>query len=547
MKWFIEGLLALWRLITGRDEHFVRFGPHLIHRRYATEHFSIFGSTGSGKTQMMKEMMRSVLRSTLFFRGLIYDPKVELVPTLFERTGTTEEDVIDGTSKVKILNPFDLRSSAWEIGKDFSTLVHFKQLARDMVEVAAQPSSDGSDSFFRAASEVQIAVTCQLLASVVPNKGAWELRDLILALSHRPYLDALVSIAQKQDSACLPVVERMLEAYVDCGDARTAANIRATLLTHLSAFEVIAATWHAARLEGRTFSLTEWASDDGQDILVLGNDEAARASVDAVNGILFKRMSELILSRRELSKSERETGSNQTWIWLDEAREAGNLRGLNSLLLKGRSKGVAVVLSAQDIDGWRDAYSDHVANEILAQCNNAAFLRIVGETTAKWAAESFGSSIHQSKGSSISLGENASFGHNTGEDVRTLVHSADFMFIEPAGSKNGISGYYRLAGHTPRSKREAFGNFMPEDFRRKTRPAIVEEDSPWLSALMPRPAEDQYLKPWDSSDWQRLGFSGEPPSWRSAATKNEQTVSEMMQEYLDSERREDTGDGRDPI
>ena len=104
-------------------------------------------------------------------------------------------------------------------------------------------------------------------------------------------------------------------------------RVRATVATKIAPYEVIAAAWDNAT---EKVSLTEFMK--GEFVLVLGNDEETRTALDAINKVLFKRLSELILAGSE-------TRTRQTWIFIDEVREAGNLEGLSRLMTKGRSKG----------------------------------------------------------------------------------------------------------------------------------------------------------------------------------------------------------------
>jgi hypothetical protein len=40
----------------------------------------------------------------------------------------------------------------------------------------------------------------------------------------------------------------------------------------------------------------------------------------------------------------------------------------------------------------------------------------------------------------------------------------------------------------------------------------------------PRDESEQYLKPWDEKDWERLGFTGEPPDWSGEPPEPPQTL-----------------------
>ena len=533
-----------------KQHHYLQFGPHQIHRRFGTEHFDISGAPGSGKTTQLKRLMKSSIQTLLTMRGLGYDPKREILRVLFELTGDTEEMVKSGTSRVKVLDILDQRAYAWDIGKDIDSPLSARELAAILVPESGT-GHEGQSFFDSAARDIVYGVQLGLM-NTASNGNSWTFGDVIRASLNETYARALFEIAESQGVPGAQEIARIRESYLDC-DPRTASNIRATLSTHLSIFEPIAACWDVARKAGRTFSLSEWASDGCQEILVLGSSDEGRSSYAAMNRAIFTRAAQILLSRRETTDQERETGDNQTWIWLDELREAGNLNpGLSSLMLRGRSKGICMVLAYQDFEGLVDVYGPHIASELLGNCNNAVFLRTVSEPTAKRGAESFGAGIQIGRSQGLSISDSTTFSHNQNEEIRSLLMSSDLINLPLASKKNGVAGYYRLAGYQPTSAKEAFGIFKPDEFRlsflkwlrQLFRKTPAKEPSPWLSAHMPRPIKDQYLQPWTAEDWKdRLGFPGEPPSWRKEPKNSGRSVSELMQEYLDSKEQPENDDG----
>ncbi len=95
----------------------------------------------------------------------------------------------------------------------------------------------------------------------------------------------------------------------------------------MTPYESIAAMWDLAIDAGRKISLSDWASHRGKDncVLILGNNERARAAIDRINQVIFKRVSELLLDQ-----PEDRTGSRRSWLFLDEIGEAGKLEGLTA-------------------------------------------------------------------------------------------------------------------------------------------------------------------------------------------------------------------------
>ena len=88
----------------------VRWACRRVHLSNLSPHYLLIGTPGSGKTNLLKILMNSVLPDTeygLRFRSLVYDPKTEFYPFL-TRMGIPKEQII-------VVNPFDARSSAWNL------------------------------------------------------------------------------------------------------------------------------------------------------------------------------------------------------------------------------------------------------------------------------------------------------------------------------------------------------------------------------------------------------------------------------------------------
>lgn len=489
--------------------------------KYGTEHFLVAGATGSGKTILINLLMKSVLEAKRSSRAMVYDPKQEVLPTIYALLGLSEEDVASGCSPVRVLHPLDERCCAWDLASDFDGPVSARQFASILVPDGENEGA--GDSFFTNA--VRDLLTGVMLAFIncVPAERAWTFRDVLLTLLYEPYLRFVLEMDKTREGKSFPMVARLRESYLD-GDTRTASNIRATINTKLSIYEPIAATWHLAQIKNQTFSLSEWVSDDPLcSTLVLGNDEASRSAIDAINQAVFKRASELLLAKREATKREREDGLNQTWFFLDEVREAGRLDGLSRLLTKGRSKGACVVLGFQDIAGMRAVYGDEVANEICGQCNNVAILRLNSASTAEWAVELFGRRLALTEGGSRSVDSEgrANRGRDTGDDERPYVYTSNFLYLPQTSEANGLSGYFRSPNINP--EEHELGVHLPWSEIAPLLPQVpdVREDS-MRTARKPRPVAEHYLEPWSEADRIRLGFKCALPPWKSKPSVAEQ-------------------------
>src|SRR5690606_26570621 len=110
--------------------------------------------------------------------------------------------------------------------------------------------------------------------------------------------------------------------------------------------------------------------------------ERMRSILDTVNQLFVSLAAQHVLTQSE-------SDNRRTWFFFDEFSEAGKLRGLESIILRGRSKGCCVVLGFQDISHVHAVYDKELGNTIVGQCGNKAFLRIESPETAEWASKSF--------------------------------------------------------------------------------------------------------------------------------------------------------------
>ena len=341
--------------LLGSATRFVFFGFLRLAEETANTHISITGVSGSGKTILIRLLMQSVLPEIVpgsDKRAIVYDAKQDIVSHLYG---------MGVSCPIKILNPFDTRSVAWDMAKDITAPATAHQIASILIpEVKGE-----TQPFF---NDTARDLLTGIFISLINTSTDWTFKDVLLATRSEGALRAVLSRCSHTRS--LP------DQYLT--EERTAQNIFSTLSSKLKRYEFIAAAWEKAT---EKLSLLEFLSSEM--ILVLGNDESTRSALDAINQLIFKRLTELILSQSE-------SRTRRTWLFLDEIREAGKLEGLPRLLTKGRSKGASVILGFQDIEGLRDVYGHDIADELVGQCANKALLRVGSPETARWASALLG-------------------------------------------------------------------------------------------------------------------------------------------------------------
>lgn len=411
-------------------------------------------------------------------RALVYDAKQDFTSTIVG---------IAPKARLFILNPFDARGVAWDMAQDIDSPIYAQQMASILipeVKNATQP-------FFADASRHLLT---GVIVSLIKNAHyAWTFRDVLLIMKSRERIrEALEACSYTSELA---------DEYLQ--DGVTSNNIMSTIASKLHRYEFIGAVWDKA---SKSISLKDWLNSES--VIILGNDESARSALDAINQVIFKRLTELILAQEE-------SQSRQTWFFLDELRQAGKLEGLSALLTKGRSKGASVVLGFQDIEGLRDVYGMKLANEISGQCSNKAILRCDSSETASWASALFGKrevlEERSSKGSTAGLSSmhlktggvrSTSRSRTTSQQIveRKIVMPSEIMNIKPTSPDNGLTGLFI----TPE-----IGSYWVSV---KWQWLIDHLSAPHgrVRNLVPRKVEDQFLRGWADADDERLNLSFNP-------------------------------------
>lgn len=432
----------------------------------ARHHFCVVGMTGSGKTNTISLLMRAVLPEIgrrPDSRALIYDAKRDVL-SLLAGLGVRDRTII--------LNPFDRRSHAWNIARDVTSPAVAQQVASILI-----PEEDGPNRYF---SDAARHLVMGVMVAFMRSRPTWSLRDLVLATRGTTRLRRVLE--------SVPETRHLVESYFS-QDQRATASVLSTIASRLMPFEPIAALWHVAAVAGRTFSLEEWVR--GDRILLLGHDDRARLPLDALNRVIFRRAAELALDQTE-------SETRRVWFFIDELPQAGRLDGLDSLFVKGRSKGVTVVIGFQDIDGLRrpSLYGEQWANEIVGQCGNYAILRLNSDRTAEWASRVIGdaeilqhqrsTNVNTKDGIPYLTNESQSHGINETFAQRTVVMPSEFYSLHKADAGTGeLEGFFITPAIGVWRNRYAFAPLMPN------RDQGESDFEPYADA------REQYLPDWE--------------------------------------------------
>lgn len=372
-----------------------------------TRHFFVLGSIGGGKTQVILPLMLAAQARN--DRMIVHDNKGDF-------TGKLPGDPI-------IVAPWDERSMAWDVAADCTT----KQDAR---ELAARLIQESKDPMWSSAAR-QILVG--FLISLQQERGTnWGWQDLA-ALVPLPQPDLLRLMAKFNPEGVRAVEDA----------SKTTQSILITLSSYMSVVFDLADAW-GDKPASQRLSFLEWLADENhpQRTLILQNSgRFASLSHAYIGGIIA------MLSSRINSPDFEDSKTRRIWFFLDEFPQLGKLENFAPLLEVGRSKGVRVVIGAQDMAQIRKLYGRDEAQAWASMVGTQIFARINPGETADWVAKLVGDRIVERPNLSVSgtpggSGQNVTRSYSR-ESIPVLLPSqlSDELGSSRAGVKCLLLGY----------------------------------------------------------------------------------------------------------
>lgn len=304
-----------------------------------SRHIMITGGVGSGKTQMMRHLIIGAMK-----RGdhvLVLDTKGDMTSGL--------------PGGIVLLAPQDERSAAWAVAKDCISKQDARELAARFI-----PKSD--DPMWSEAAR-SILVAC--IASLQREKpGKWTWADLYARTIMEP--EVLKRLADKHHPAA--------SQFLADPTSKTAMSIFTTFKAHLPTIEALADAW--SKKGNRELPISNWLQEtEGTVPIVLQRDgrhpELSNAWISSLISLLSSYVSSAAFS---------ESNERRVWLFLDEFPQLEKMDDFSTLLDLGRSKGVCVVLAAQDTAQIRSRYGRDRTNAWVSMVGTHIITRMnVGE------------------------------------------------------------------------------------------------------------------------------------------------------------------------
>jgi type IV secretory pathway TraG/TraD family ATPase VirD4 len=340
--------------LTGReaDARGLAIGKVPIPARLETRHMAMIGTTGSGKTTALRQLLDGI--EARGEAALVYDTSGEFIAHYY-RPG--RGDII--------LNPFDARCAYWT---PFSEIAHPADAARIAHQFVTETGQHDNDVWLETARILVANMLRELW-----QQGAPSLSDLL----------AMFQISTK---------EELKERLKNTSSARTFAE-------------------DADRATGSVLFMLAKAADLIQFLRVEGSGAKLFAFRDFIHGLdkrrgakpwifvprkedYFEASKPLLACWLECAASAvlglPPSSDRRIWFVLDELADLPRVDNLARLLPEGRKFGAAVVLTFQALGQMRHRYGPQLAESMLGCCNTKLFLQTIDSETRQWASQTIG-------------------------------------------------------------------------------------------------------------------------------------------------------------
>jgi hypothetical protein len=322
------------------------------------KHFKLIGTTGTGKSTAIQELVSGALARG--DRAIIADPDCGYLRRFYDA----------GRGDV-VLNPFDPRAMKWDLFGEIATGYDVEQLARSLI-----PDHEGADRSWRGYARTFFsAVTRQAHEAGIADVG--ELYRLLVVADTRE-LRTLVRGTPAQP-------------FLDEHNVKMFDSIRSVTTSAVGALE------HIAAQQAPGFSVRAWVRQQQPGVLFIpykaGQIAALRGAISA-----WMRLAIFETMDREDAPGAAPPGAQQAdahrlWFVVDELDALGQIDGLKDALARLRKFGGRCVLGFQSIAQVSSTYGQGEAHTIVENCGNTLILRCSaseGGGTARFASQLIG-------------------------------------------------------------------------------------------------------------------------------------------------------------
>jgi type IV secretory pathway TraG/TraD family ATPase VirD4 len=296
-----------------------------------TKHFKLIGTTGTGKSTAIRELLAGALERG--DRAVITDPDGGYVARFYDRY---RGDVI--------LNPFEPYSVKWDLFAEIHNPYDVEQLASGLIP-STEDSSGREWRGYARTFLTAVARRCHQAGRRDPAE-LWRL----LAVASSEELRPIVAGTPAQP-------------FLESDNARMFGSIRSVTVSAIAALEFIQSQ------RAVEFSVRDWVTA-GRGVLFVPYQARQLAALRSIIATWVRLAIFEAMSRPE--------GDQHLWFVVDELDALGAIDGLKDALARLRKFGGRCVLGFQSIAQVSSTYGAGEAQTIVENCGNTLILRCSG-------------------------------------------------------------------------------------------------------------------------------------------------------------------------
>ena len=299
-----------------------------------TKHFKLIGTTGTGKSTAIRELLGAAIARG--DRAVFADPDGGYMARFYDRY---RGDVV--------LNPFERDSVKWDLFAEIQNSYDVEQLASGLIPTVDDPSASEWRGYAR--TFLTAVIRRCYISGRREIANLWRLLTMASADELRPIL------------AGTPA-----QPFLDPDNARMFGSIRSVTGSAIAAFEYIQAQRTAP------FSVREWVRTRTLPGVVFIPYKAGQ--IAAMRSMIATWMRLAIFE----AMSQAEGRDQRLWFVVDELDALGAIDGLKDALARLRKFGCRCVLGFQSIAQVSSTYGQSDAQTIVENCSNTLILRCSG-------------------------------------------------------------------------------------------------------------------------------------------------------------------------
>jgi type IV secretory pathway TraG/TraD family ATPase VirD4 len=299
-----------------------------------TKHFKLIGTTGTGKSTAIRELMGTVIARG--DRAVFADPDGGYLARFYDRY---RGDIV--------LNPFERDSVKWDLFTEIQNSYDVEQLSSGLIPVSNDPSASEWRGYART-----------FLTAVIRRCHQTGARDLA-------NLWRLLTMASLEELRPI-VAGTPAQPFLDPDNSRMFGSIRSVTGSAIAAFEYIQAQRAAP------FSVREWVRAGAPPGVLFIPYRASQ--IAALRSIIATWMRLAIFE----AMSQAEDYDQRLWFVVDELDALGAIDGLKDALARLRKFGCRCVLGFQSVAQVSSTYGQSEAQTVIENCGNTLILRCSG-------------------------------------------------------------------------------------------------------------------------------------------------------------------------